>query len=269
MKLSTFYNHIITSTNQENKTIEQIGEKLLEKGVGGIELLIKKYDEENLNNIKRLQAVGMYVNSIPAHTDIIHGATFDFADEMIRKALNVNTDKIMLIPGFLNEGEDLNDAIDRTLPFTDYLCNKGADYGIIIGLEDYGAVNSPVRNSSGMLRYLENVPKLTCTFDSGNFIFSGEDTYEAYTKLKKYITHHFHCKDHTLTPNGSCDKLVAMNGNDLYPVAIGTGVIPNKEILKDLKQNGFDGAITIEIFGSARMMSDIYQSADFIKQIFF
>ena len=268
MKLSTFYNHILTATEQENKSVEQIGEMLVDKSVCGIELLIKNYDEENLKNIKKLQSVGMYVNSIPAHTDIIHGATFDFADEMIRKALNVNTDKIMLIPGFLEEGEDLNDAIDRTLPFTDYLCNKGADYGIVIGLEDYGAVNSPIRNSSGMLRYLENVPKLTCTFDSGNFIFSGEDTLEAYYKLKKYITHHFHCKDHVLAPNGSRDTLVAMNGDILYPTAIGTGVIPNKEMLTDLKQSGFDGALTIELFGSSKTMSDIYQSVDFINGIF-
>jgi len=268
MELSTFYNHILTAARQNNVGIEKIAEKLMKEEIYGIEFLLKTYTEENLKNIATLRSLGMYVNSIPAHTDLIHGCTLDYIDDLIRKAINVGTNKIMLIPGFLNEGEDRDYMIERAFDRMFYLCGRAADYGIEIGIEDYGDPTSPVLNSEGMLKFLEEHDNLTCTFDTGNFMFSGEDTLSAYNKLKHRITKHVHLKDHQLKEKECEGTLVAMDGTVLYPCAIGEGVVPNYEIIKDLKERNFIGAFTIEIFGSSDMLNDITKSANFIKDTY-
>lgn len=51
-----------------------------------------------------------------------------------------------------------------------------------------------------------------------------------------------------------------------YGVSVGSGIMPMKEILTDLKESGFDGILTIELFGSKDYMEDIINSVEFLKQ---
>ena len=262
MLLSTFYNHILSASKERNSSISDIAKELMQSDIYGIEFLLKTYTDEHLPNIKLLREMGMFVNSIPAHTDIIHGGTKEYMDELIRKALAVDTKKIMLIPGFLAEGEDRDEMIDRSVPVVSYLCDKAEENGIVIGLEDYGDPTSPLYTSEGMLRYLKQIPKLTCTFDTGNFDYNGEDTYKAYKKLKKYINGHIHCKDHTR------EELDENSQLPFRELAIGDGYLPIRKILKKLFKSGFDGSVTIEVFGSRDTLDDIKKSAEFIKSIY-
>jgi sugar phosphate isomerase/epimerase len=111
----------------------------------------------------------------------------------------------------------------------------------------------------------ENVPDLHIIFDTGNFCYFNEDVFEVYKKLKPYIKKNIHLKDRS--QNGRPDeKPELINGKEVYIVVPGTGDIPIKEVLDDLKASGFEGGITAELFGSTDSMTDILASVEFMKQ---
>lgn len=80
-----------------------------------------------------------------------------------------------------------------------------------------------------------NSPAFKLLFDTGNVIaHNSGDPFEFYLKVKPYIEY-VHIKDYTLLEDGS--------HRATYP---GEGKAKVKEILKDLKESGYDGFISIE-----------------------
>lgn len=84
---------------------------------------------------------------------------------------------------------------------------------ILTVIEDFDNIDSPIACVNGMKWFLEQVPDLRVTFDTGNFIIHKEDIFIAWEALKEKVVH-VHCKD-----------------RGTQSVAVGDGYIPMKEIL--------------------------------------
>lgn len=117
------------------------------------------------------------------------------------------------------------------------LCDKAEKYGINVLMEDFGSAHIPCGSCEDMLYFGENIPKLKYTFDTGNFTFFGEDAVTCFEKLKNRIGH-IHLKDST------SDKIVK-------ETVTGNGVLPLKRIIELLIDDGYDGTISIEMFGAS------------------
>ncbi len=267
MTFSTFYDHIITINEQTGKSIEEIGKRLVDIGITGLDISNQAINNESLANLEILRECGMHINSLPAYCDFIHNKDTAVADEILELALKLKTDKILVIPGFLKDGDDRKSAMECAVAPTKYLCEIAKEKGILVGIEDYDNVGVTLLNSDEMLWFLDRVPDLCCFFDTGNFFYCDENTIDAYNKLKHRIKGHVHLKDRARSPVVTQSFSNTQNGGKMYPCAIGEGEIPIKEILLDLVANGYDDCLTIEIYNSETMLSDIEKSIEYVKSI--
>jgi len=119
--------------------------------------------------------------------------------------------------------------------------------GVTVTIEDFENGSSPLSGVQEMLWYLEKIPGLMCTFDTGNFITHGEDLFEAWEALKDRVVH-VHCKD---------------RGEGV--VSFGGGQLPCAEILRKMKADGYGSYGAIEHYGAADQLSCLLRSAGFIK----
>jgi sugar phosphate isomerase/epimerase len=264
MKISVFIDFLRAITAQRSKTFEEVLQIAANLGITKVDVQ-QGHLEWVLENMPLLEKYGITVGSMIARADFLHDPSKAAADRIIESAKMLKTDNILLVPGFWQEGDVEKECILSSLEPMKYIVKKATDDGIAIGFEDYDG-ETPVSKSENMLWYIENLPGSHCIFDTGNFLYEGEDVLENYKMLKPYITRQVHCKDRALTGRPDEAPSVSKNGFESYPAAVGSGIMPMKEILTDFKESGFDGILTIELFGSKDYMEDIINSVEFLKQ---
>lgn len=122
--------------------------------------------------------------------------------------------------------------------------------GIQVVIEDFDNINSPIACVNGMKWFMEQIPELWITFDTGNFIIHKEDIFKAWGALKERVIH-VHCKD-----------------RGAESVAVGDGYIPMKEILGRIVESGYEGYFAIEHFDAADQEKCMQRSAAFLRDNF-
>lgn len=144
---------------------------------------------------------------------------------------------------------EINDAIIGSL---NHLCGVASKYGITILAEDFDSNDIPCGNSDDMLFFAEHVPALRFTFDTGNFAFFGENAADCIEKLKMRISH-VHLKDR-------------VSISDLTVTPTGEGGLNIEELIGLLKSNGYDGTMSVEMFGAATDPESLKNAIEFVKR---
>jgi len=268
MLISTFFDHIVSGARQRGISLSEAARLCLEAGVSGVEFLSHQYNDESLCRLRELKQAGMCVNGYPAFTDLIHDPSEAAVEEAVRRAAGLGARGILLVPGFLNPGEEPVPAMERSLPMVEKACRLAREEGMFVGMEDYDSEHSPVCGSEGLMWYLERVPALDCIFDTGNFYYMGEDTLSAYRRLRSRITRQVHLKDRSPAPRPCEKRFRRPDGSYMYPCAVGEGNMPIGEILADLADAGFDGSLTVELFGHPDCIGGVSESVRFIRKYF-
>ena len=155
--------------------------------------------------------------------------------------------------------------IETLIKFTE-AANK---YGLTVLMEEYDSSDAPFSTSQGLRDYLDPVPDLFCTFDTGNFIYNDEDVFQAYELFRDKICH-VHLKDRTVERIYDQDqgKNSADGTKVFYPAPVGEGMLNLEDIVKRLKQDGYDGIYTIEHYGASRQKEFLRKSSKWIDRNF-
>ena len=134
--------------------------------------------------------------------------------------------------------------------------------GVTLTLENFSMHTHPFSTIDEMAYMLEQIPNLKYTLDAGNFYCVKEDVLSAYQKLKGYI-YNMHIKDWVLDEFGYIirPELPALNG-----CAIGEGILPLTELLSEIKQDGFDGEILLEVNSISITKMIIENSVNFVEK---
>ena len=195
--------------------------------------------------------------------------------ELMEKCASWNIRGIEIGDALLRENkEEIKELLEKnhmqvscSNAFYDFGHNPDAAQGkkqidILVTLEDFDGPVQPFARTYQLLWFMENVPGLKFTLDTGNFAYSDEDTVQAYEVLKDYIVH-VHCKDRNVDP--------ALTGEHRYnrgllAAAVGSGYLPMKEILDRLKESGYEDYLAIEHFNAADQVAFMEQSAAFLQQ---
>ncbi len=113
--------------------------------------------------------------------------------------------------------------------------SKIAEDGEIVMVHENcnGWAGEKPENSLKMLSEV-NSPSLKLVFDTGNTIAHGQDAMYFYSKVKKHIAY-VHIKDAITLPDGKFQTTYCGEGHAYVP-----------EILQDLKNNDYEGGISIE-----------------------
>lgn len=263
MRLSVFYDQIRNATKQTGQPISAVCAQVKSFGIDGVDLHAADLCAETL---EPLQAAGLHVSSIYSFFDF--AAVPDPAPglALLEKAHNCNINAVLAVPGSCNNKvgfeQSRRNMRDALIP----MCAYAAKLGIQLCMEDFDDSCTPYATADGLLWFMEQVEGLGCTFDTGNFLYSEENALAALEKLLPYVRY-VHCKDRSLVPNKSTPVTKTVSGRALYAAAVGSGVVPMREILLRLAACGYSGVYAIELFGSPDDLRDIQASARWLTQI--
>jgi len=254
MKISVFYNHILEAAKQEKCTEEEIFEKIKRAGITAVEI-----DRDGISDIDRfcsiLKRYDFSVSSIYGFYDFSKNEDLEKCENHIGIAKAVKADKIIIVPGFYSEDNaiirkiELKNMIERTKK----LCKSIEENELKATIEDFDDEKSPLCSMCGMADFLNEIPSLYVTLDTGNFIVSGEDELSACEILKNRIIH-VHCKDRAYCEDGS-----------ISASPVGEGFIKMADVLYALQRSGYKGNLAIEHFGAENYLEFMMKSAKWIK----
>lgn len=187
----------------------------------------------------------------------------------VETAVKAGANQILVVPGFLSGNASLqmqkampvqekiiaffesNDEIKRMAEGISFVAKYGAEKGVTVTVEDFDGLDSPLAGMYGIQWFLQQVPKLMYTLDTGNFLFYGEKVLDAFELLKDRIAH-VHCKDRQSETNASVQN--------------GTGYIPFTEVLEKLKKQNYEGFLAIEHFDVEGQEECMKGSAEFLER---
>ena len=265
MKISTYLSQLKAIHNIEGLSFEEIAKICLENGIEYIDVEYQELSEKGKPVVDIFIKNGLKISSMVYRADFLHNNDISDCLNALKTAKEFDITNILLVPGFWNEEDNMEEFLENSLKPMKQVIESAKELGINIGFEDYDA-ETPVATSDGILYYLENLEGSHCIFDTANFLYMNEDVMTAFSKLKPYIKHQIHCKDKALTPKGEQSPSVSKSGDKTFATAVGSGFLPIEHIIKELKSNGFDGILTIELFGSKQYLCDLKASAQYLKK---
>ncbi len=266
MKISVFFDHILQAQEQTGKSLEELLQGVRQAGISAVEICLE-YLLENEHVMRQLQQAGLAVSCIYEFYDMGNRDEQEKARKHIEAAVQVGAERVLVVPGFLHglESERMqermtgestiasffrgNKKICGMVEGLSYIAKLGAEKGIRVTVEDFDDRNSPLSGMYGIQWFLEQIPELWYTLDTGNYLFYGEDVLEAWELLKERVAH-VHCKDRRSENHAS--------------TAVGTGYIPFEEIINRLSRQGYDGYLAIEHFDVENQEKCMRESAEFL-----
>lgn len=270
MKISVFYEHIREAAKQTGKPVEEIFALVKGFGIDGIEIEDCVLLEDETTIMQLLKENQMEVSCIYGFFDYSHGNDLQRGYELIDFAQKNFIKKIMIIPGFLTACEWKlsflrNRCIKRMITNMTILSEYAGKHQVQMVLEDFDDAPAYYKDAAGLEFMLSKVKGLKCAFDTGNFLYSEEDSYEVLPGFLDQIAH-VHCKDRTFEQKEGEEAKATVSGRKMYPSAVGSGCIRMKEIVEAILSTGYDDYFAIEHFGSLHQLEDMEKSATWLRK---
>ncbi len=242
-----------------------------DKGIRYADVLSSEFKAISLEEYsEHLNEAGMFIGSVVSlhETPSFNPATAAAARAEVRSLIDrmekLNIDKMMVAPkvdlvlssdDFKRLRENMLEAYADAVEYA-----KGA--GIKIMIENQSMTTRPDSRIRDIKYLLDSIPELYFTLDTGNFFCVKEDALLAY-EIFKDKTIHSHVKDWAYNTYGSFVRpdMPAFEG-----VAIGDGVLPNKEILARMKEYGYEGNLNLEINSKIINLERLVKSAEFLSK---
>ncbi len=244
-KVSIFSDHIRTISRQEKISFAEAARIVRGIGYTGADVRVTQDPAE----LGILDSLGFEHSCCIANIDYCSGedvsAKEDAALEFMRK---YSYDRVLIVPE-LYTGEARPDVSARLEAFA----ARAAQEGLTVMVEDYDNADSPCFNTEMLNNLFSKAPALMHNFDSGNYIIAGEDCLGALKLFRDRIAH-VHLKDRVSATDFSCP-------------AIGSGCIPEAEVIRALIDSGYDGWLTVEHFGAKDMLTAARESYSFIISV--
>ena len=162
-------------------------------------------------------------------------------------AETLGTSKVMLLPcgkEGISRLENRTKAIARLQKFVPMIMARG----IMPMVEDYPSLDGPFLCTEDLREAVAGVPGLKLIFDSGNALIAGEDPCEMFKSLAGHIAHVHFADLAEDVPGFEADKL-SLDGKAYASCVLSSGDVDYPELLRVMKQAGYNGYIEIEYQG--------------------
>lgn len=260
LEAGTFFHHIVQAAAERGESVADTILWVRDLGYAAAEL-----DADDLKGTEYLEKIGMKVSSIYRNYRWQEKIDEEMMLDHVRLARSMGASKIMAIPGFYSDKCKDQKELEKMHEGMRILSSIASENGLMLTIEDYDNALSPIATMEGMNSFLEAVPELKVTLDTGNFIFSGEDILAAQDLFIKKITH-VHLKDRLWSSSGEGDILESTDGRRMYPCAVLDGDIPIDTVLQKLCENGYSGYVMTEFFGSMSYADNIEKSVTNLRR---
>ena len=247
MRISIFCDHIGTMAAQEKISFFDAAMKVRKAGCRGADIRVFQRPEE----IRILDSLGFDHASAITDIDYSRDGWENTEERTIAFMKEKCFERVLIVPAILRDWNDeaaKAEARRRIAAFADKIAANGFDPLV----EDYDNQRSVCYNAERIDALFSLSPTLGLVFDTGNFLFCGEDTLDNLTHFKNK-TRHLHLKDRAAPDNMTC-------------VPIGTGCAPIRETVSQMLENGYEGYFTVEQYGSRNMLGDCLISFENIRR---
>ena len=248
-RISIFFDHVAEIAKQENISIAEAAGRIRRLGYEGIDVRVNMSKQQ----LDLLDSLGFQHACAIADINLIEGEQ----PEEIRRVLDFmhhrKYTRLLLLPGLLPEGAD-NQYIDAVCTRIAAFVKEARREGIDVMVEDFDNPRAICYNTAILDHLFAASPQLNHVFDTGNYLFCGEEVMTALRHFRERISH-VHLKDRK-----------AMH--DYTSLPIGTGIMPLKEVVAELLGTGYDGWFTIEHFGAPDMLQYAAQSIEQVKAVY-
>ena len=236
IELSGFADEINPQLDEQIRVLKKLGMHYVEmRGANGKGLVeypldeVEKIKEQLDENDIHLSSVGSPIGKIQI--------TDDFEDHFKLFCHTVNIAHVMEVPYirmfsfFMPEGEDPEKYHDEVFRRVGRMADYAAKHNVILLHENEKEIYGDVANRCRKLMEEFYSDHFKAVFDFANFVQCHQDTKEAYEMLKPYIEY-VHVKD------------AEWESGHVVPAGHGDGNV--KEILKMLKESGYEGFLSLE-----------------------
>ena len=247
-KISIFCDHIWTIAHQEGISFPEAAARIREIGYDGVDVRVLQRPEE----IRTLDSLGFAHACAIADIDYGAGEQPEMEETALRFMKEYGYARLLLVPGLMPDGstpEARAAARERIATFTE----KAAAQGVMVMVEDYDNPRSLCYNTARIDTLLALSTELGIVFDTGNFLFAGEDALASYAHFRDRIGH-VHLKDR-------------VSPDDMHCVPAGSGCIPIADIVRDLVASDYTGWLTVEQYGSRQMLSDSQTAYENVRNL--
>lgn len=267
MKLSVFFDHIVQAKEQTGKSLEELLEGVRKSGIEAVEINLD-YLETHPETMQLLAAKDLKVSCIYEFYEMGLRQEEEKANRHIEAAVNVGASRVLVVPGFLHGLEakrmqgkmgqkdalekwfEKNRKISRMTEGLSYIAKLGVEKGVMVTVEDFDDMNSPLSGMYGIRWFLKKVPELRYTLDTGNYLFYGEDVLDAWELLQDKVVH-VHCKDR--------------HPQSYASVQTGSGCMPIQQLVRSLGEQGYEGYLAIEHFDVSNQEQCMSKSAQYLQ----
>ena len=267
MNLSVFFDHVLQAGEQTGKPLEKLLAGVKAAGIDAVEINLN-YLCEHQEVLDLLAQNELSISCIYEFYDMGRCDETEKARRHVETAVQAGAKRILVVPGFLFDEasrkmqeampvqENIvaflahNEEIKRMADGLSFVAKLGKKQGVTVTVEDFDDRNSPLAGMYGIQWFLQQVPELMYTLDTGNFLFYGETVLEAFELLKDRIAH-VHCKDRQPETKAS--------------VQTGTGYVPFEGVIEKLKAQKYDGYLAIEHFDVEGQEECMKGSAEYLK----
>lgn len=229
-KFSVFASCISRVAKEKGVSIERAAEMLAAEGVGGFDT---SYADKNLDLYAKtaLKPVNLYgfIRFNGPDAGAAESAKF------VETAERLGVPRIMCIPNEFPNGVESEDEYAKMRDGLSNLVALAKGKGIAVTVEDFGGnTKSPCSYGKYLKRFMQDIPDLKFTVDSGNLYYAGrgEDIRDMVSFAKGRIAH-VHLKDQSKDNNRSY-------------VTVGLGGVPNEDIVRAMEKDGYKGWYTLE-----------------------
>lgn len=236
INLSGFADEINPQLDEQIRVLKKLGMHYVEmRGVNGKGLVeypldeVEKIKEQLDENDIHLSSIGSPIGKIPI--------TDGFEEHFKLFCHTVNIAHVMEVPYirmfsfFMPEGEDPEKYHDEVFRRVGRMADYAAKHNVILLHENEKEIYGDVADRCRKLMEEFYSDHFKAVFDFANFVQCHQDTKEAYEMLKPYIEY-VHVKD------------AEWESGHVVPAGHGDGNV--KEILKELKESGYEGFLSLE-----------------------
>ncbi|KML08196.1 sugar phosphate isomerase/epimerase family protein [Rossellomorea marisflavi] len=258
MKVSVSMYSLASTIKQEGWSVADFIHYAKKISLDGVELLDFYWKEEDSSSEiieakEALHDTGLVVSAYDVSNNFVKESEEERAAEVekILKGISVakefGTDIVRVFCGDLHGALTYEDGQQWIIDGLKACAPKAEAAGVTLAIENHGLLAGKSRQVEDIIKNVDS-PWVKSTFDTGNFLLVHEEPQLAFDRLKREIVH-VHFKDFREKEEGDGPGFKSTQGVELVGTVPGDGQVDLSYIVDGLKQEGYEGWLSIEYEG--------------------